>query len=100
MRADHFLAQQLQIIQERGEERDATEGERSMAATVKAFNAMFGHNITEEQGWQFMVLLKMARSKGGKFRADDYSDQTGYSALAGECAARTRVNTVPLSETK
>ena len=100
MRADHFLTQQLQIIQERGEERDSDGGERSMAATVNAFNAMFGHSLTEEQGWQFMVLLKMARSKGGKFRADDYSDQTGYSALAGECAARTRVNTVPLGETK
>ena len=100
MKADHFLSQQLQIIQERGKERDSDGGERSMAATVNAFNAMFGHSITEEQGWQFMVLLKMARSKGGKFRADDYSDQSGYSALAGECAARTRVNTVPLNETK
>lgn len=88
MRADQFLTQQLNVIRERGEERDVPGGERSMAATVAAFNALYGHNLSETEGWQFMVLLKMARAKGGKLRPDDYSDQTGYSALAGESACR------------
>ena len=55
-----------------------------MPATVAAFNAMFGHQLTVEQGWHFMVLLKMARSRAGKGNADDYEDGAAYMALAGE----------------
>ena len=66
--------------------RDQPSGERSMARTVAAFNAMFNQTLTEEQGWRFMELLKMARSVGGKFHADDYQDGVAYGALAGEAA--------------
>ena len=38
-------------------------GERSMASTVKAFNALTGHNLTESEGWEFMVLLKLVRGR-------------------------------------
>jgi hypothetical protein len=59
-----------------------------MEATINAFNAMFGTNLTEVQGWQFMELLKMSRSRGDKFRLDDFVDGAAYAALAGEAAGK------------
>lgn len=84
--ATSILSTAAATISDRASERD-TEAERSMRKTVTAFNAMFGHNLTETQGWQFMELLKMARSTGGSFRLDDYLDGAAYAALAGECAS-------------
>lgn len=79
-----MLEEAAHCIGDRASERD-TEAERSMAATIRAFNGMYGTELTEEQGWQFMVLLKMARAKGGDYRRDDYVDGAAYFALAGEC---------------
>lgn len=79
-----MLEEAAECIGDRASERDSEE-ERSMAATVRAFNGMFDTEITEEQGWHFMALLKMARAKGGDFRRDDYVDGAAYFALAGEC---------------
>lgn len=79
-----MLQEAAECIGDRAAERD-TESERSMAACVRAFNGMYETELTEEQGWQFMVLLKMARTKGGKYRRDDYVDEAAYAALAGEC---------------
>jgi hypothetical protein len=66
------------------------DGERSMGRTVAMFNALYGTNLSEEQGWQFMSILKMVRSIQGGYKADNYEDQAAYAALAGETAARTR----------
>ncbi|MBY6104891.1 hypothetical protein KUW19_00145 [Ferrimonas balearica] len=82
-KAPQILEQARSCIADRASERD-TEAERSMAACVLAFNAMFDQQLTEEQGWHFMALLKMSRSKGGNFREDDYIDGAAYFALAGE----------------
>lgn len=88
---DHSAAGMLKegakCLEDRASERDRPEGERSMAACVRAFNALFGYTLTEEQGWLFMALLKVSRSHGGKFRRDDYVDAAAYMALAGETAA-------------
>lgn len=84
--AVELLVEGASCIGDRASERD-TESERSMARTVKAFNAMFNKDLTETEGWQFMELLKMSRSVGGKFREDDFIDGAAYAALAGECAA-------------
>jgi len=74
-------------IEDRAASRDCVEsGERSMSKTVKAFNALYGHELTEEQGWQFMCILKKARASQGGYNADDYEDDAAYAALAGECA--------------
>lgn len=75
---------------DRAASRDTPKGERSMGRCVKAFNAMFGTELTETQGWQFMELLKMARSAGGAFRLDDFTDGVAYAALAGESEARLK----------
>lgn len=81
--AHTFLEKGVQHMKDRSAQRDSAEGERSMAACVNAFNAMFGKDLTETQGWQFMVLLKMARSRN-KFNPDDYEDGAAYTGLAGE----------------
>lgn len=78
----------VEVQAERGKSRDSADGERSMKRTVDMFNACFGTNLTETQGWQFMVCLKMARSVHGEFNMDDFIDGTSYFALAGESAAK------------
>lgn len=72
-------------IANRGEARDK-QGERSMKATVDAFNALTGNQLSETDGWQFMMLLKYARSQGGRYHEDDYIDLIGYALLAAESA--------------
>lgn len=78
-----MLQEAAKCLEDRASERDIKE-ERSMKAAVEAFNAMFDTQLTEEQGWHFMVLIKMSRSKGGAYRRDDYVDGAAYFGLAGE----------------
>ena len=87
--ATDLLQSAYDQIGDRAAERD-TETERSMSSTVNAFNALYGTNLTEEQGWMFMVFLKAARAKGGRVRVDDYIDGSAYFALAGEAAIKSR----------
>lgn len=84
--ASNILKEASDCIVNRAVERDKEGGERSMDACVKAFNALTGHTLTEEQGNIFMVVLKAARSQGGAFKLDDYVDGASYFALAGEAA--------------
>lgn len=84
--ASDFAEQAVAEMKDRAASRDC-DGERSMARCVNAFNAMFGHKLTVVEGWQFMELLKMARSVGGAYREDDFVDGVAYAALAGEAAA-------------
>ena len=88
--ADAIIRNAAAEMLDRAAFRDTPEGERSMGRCVKAFNAMFGTELTETQGWQFMELLKMARSVGGGFRLDDFTDGVAYAALAGESEARLK----------
>lgn len=94
-----FLRRATEAIEARGVVRDQPTGERSMARTVAMFNALMSNDtpdtmtkganeLSELDGWRFMICLKLARSVGGQFNPDDYIDMAGYAALAGECAAR------------
>lgn len=75
-------------IEERGETYDSEGGERSMGATVEAFNAITGHELKESQGWLFMVLLKAVRANQKQaYHADSYEDMAAYVALAAEAKA-------------
>lgn len=85
--AAQILTAAAEDIGQRAALRDQPAGERSMGRTVAAFNALHGTTLTEVQGWQFMALLKHARSTGGKHHPDDYQDGAAYTALAGEAAA-------------
>jgi len=84
MTASGILKKASELLEERGKEYDTEGQERSMSATVAAFNAMFSAEMTVEQGWHFMVLLKMARCKGNRTKLDNYLDGAAYFALAGE----------------
>lgn len=95
--ADAILTAAASVIAARGAQRDSGTGggtpqERSMAATVAAFNAIEGTQLTERQGWAFMQVLKMVRgattARNGLHNGDDALDGAAYAALGGEAAAR------------
>ena len=71
--APEILKEAIRCIGDRAKERDMYQ-ERSMKRCVTAFNAMTGLSLTEEEGWIFMVFLKLARSQQGEFKLDDYVD--------------------------
>ena len=82
-----FLNNAANHMAERAVQYDSPNGERSIAATVTAFNAATGLNLTEAQGWFFMLMLKAVRSQQGEFKADSFEDLVAYAALAGEAAS-------------
>lgn len=91
-----FLESAVKEMKDRATQRDTAQvgqgvgGERSMASTVRAFNALTKHNLTEAEGWEFMILLKLVRGRQGAFRMDDYTDAAAYAALLGECESTAR----------
>lgn len=99
--AHDVLTAASNTINQRGAQRDSTAGakqERSMAATVAAFNAIEGTNLSERQGWAFMQTLKLVRGaasdRNGHFNPDDALDGAAYAALGGEAAAAAAGMTV------
>jgi hypothetical protein len=76
-------------MEDRAKTYDCDKGERSIAKTVKIFEALTGISLTEEHGWKFMACLKMARSETGETKhGDNYVDGAAYFALAGEAALK------------
>lgn len=93
MKANEILRQSAQHIEDRASQRDQDGGERSMARCVAAFNALTGHQLSERDGWLFMVQLKAARATTtATGLADDYQDGAAYFALAGESVAMAVAN--------
>lgn len=88
--AASILESGLKHMQDRASTYDKPDGERSMGATVAAFNAITGKGLSEEEGLLFMVLLKAVRSQQGALRMDSYEDGAAYFALMGETASRDR----------
>lgn len=88
--AQSILQAGLGHMQDRAATYDKPEGERSMGATVAAFNAVTGLSLSTEQGWLFQILLKAVRSQQGGFRLDNYEDGAAYFGLMGEAAATSR----------
>lgn len=88
--ADEILQVANEAIVQRGVMYDSAgqQQERSMGKVVAMFNALTGHELTNEQGWKFMCLLKLARSEQGEFSLDSFIDLAAYAALAGEEAAK------------
>lgn len=86
--AKDFLDQAVAEMADRSGTYDKPEGDRSMGATVEAFNAITGTRLSETDGWLFMAVLKMVRTKQGGFRADSFVDGSAYMALAGESASK------------
>lgn len=80
----------LNHMQDRAATYDKPTGERSMWATVEAFNAIAGTDLSEEDGWMFMALLKIVRSQQGAFKADNYEDLAAYAGLMAEAGSKER----------
>lgn len=88
--AGSILHAGLGHMEDRAATYDAEQGERSMGKTVTMFNTLYGFELTEEQGWAFMELLKLVRTSQGDYRQDNYEDGAAYMGLMGEAAARER----------
>ena len=58
MKAPEALEKAAQHMRDRAATYDKLEGERSMAQTVAAFNAITGQDLTTAEGWEFMDVLK------------------------------------------
>ena len=80
--ADYFLKKAIEILKERGRERDV-EKERSMARIVSVYNALTGQSMSVEDGWKFMAILKLVRIQI-KPHEDGFLDALSYIALWGE----------------
>lgn len=57
---------------------------------ARLWSAYLDFEISALQAAQMMALLKIARTKTGSYNEDDYIDQIGYAACAGEIAAVDR----------
>ena len=79
-----ILKEASDCIQSRAILRD-TPGERAMAKSVRAFNELTGHNLSEKDGNFFLVCLKASRAYSGHDK-DNYIDGSAYFALAGEAS--------------
>jgi len=85
--AASILEAGLGHMQDRAVTYDNPQGERSMGKTVDMFNVLYGLEITEEQGWAFMTILKLVRTSQGEFKLDNFEDMAAYAGLMGEAAS-------------
>lgn len=86
MKAPDILKKSAQHMLDRAATYDKPEGERSMAKTVQAFNAITGRDITTAEGWLMMAVLKQVRAfqNPGKPHVDSLEDGPAYLALMAE----------------
>ena len=87
-RATDLLNEAAHIMDERGKQYNAPEGERSMGKTVAVFNICTGRELTEVEGWFFMECLKNVRyfQNPDKPHEDSVKNKIAYAALFGEAA--------------
>ena len=90
--APELLIEAADTIGNRASERDNADGERSMARAVQMFNVWRGPHagprLSGQEGWAFMVFLKLARAAEGNHHRDDWVDGAAYMALACESIER------------
>lgn len=84
----------LRHVLHRAEAYDSEGGERSMAKTVAAFNAITGHKLSEVDGWQFMSVLKAVRlfTNRDTVHFDSMEDGISYEALKAESIVKKGLN--------
>ncbi len=83
--APQLLNKAASIMELRGKQYDKLDGERSMGATVAAFNIITGRDLTESEGWLLMQVLKDVRDRQRKEpHQDSLEDGIAYSALKAE----------------
>jgi hypothetical protein len=83
--ASEYLQNAAMHLADRAATYDKPEGERSMGATIAAFNAITGRNLSEPEGWLLMLLLKQVRLfQRPAFHRDSAEDAVAYAALLAE----------------
>ena len=84
--ASELLAVAAKTLGERGADYDPTKaaGERSMPAVVPIFKELSGKELTEQEGWLFMVAMKLARIKTSPAKLDSHVDLIAYVSLYSE----------------
>ena len=83
--AEALLTAAANHMAERAVTYDQPGGERSIARTVEAFNAITGKTISESDGWLFMQILKDVRDRSRKdAHRDSLEDSIAYAALKAE----------------
>lgn len=89
MKSTEFLQAAMDVQAERGKQYDKPSGERSMAATVSAFNCITGSMLEESDGWMFLGLLKLVRQSQNpeKYHHDSALDFVAYASLYAEAAS-------------
>lgn len=85
-----FLTEAQDQMEARAKLRDTPGGERTAKKIAEVFNAITGHNLTEEDSWTFLIVLKMVRARAGKYNRDDFVDLAAYSSLMGESASKRK----------
>lgn len=88
-KATDILAAAAKHMADRAATYDKPEGERSMEATVKAFNALVGRDLTESEGWLLLACLKAVRlfQRPG-YHEDSAQDLVAYCALLAESKSK------------
>ena len=86
MKATDVLEKAAKHMRDRAATYDKPEGERSMAKTVAAFNAITGKSLSVAEGWQFMAVLKQVRvfQNPARPHQDSLEDGVAYVALLAE----------------
>ena len=86
MKATDVLKKAAKHMRDRAATYDKPEGERSMAKTVAAFNAITGKPLSVAEGWLFMAVLKQVRvfQNPAKPHQDSLEDGVAYAALLAE----------------
>lgn len=89
MKSKEFLQAAIDVQKERGAQYDKPSGERSMAATVAAFNCITGFTLEESDGWMLLGLLKLVRQSQNpeKYHHDSALDFVAYASLYAEAAS-------------
>lgn len=87
--ATNLMAAGIVKINQRAITHDQGDGERSMASTVEAFNALTGCDLSESEGWVFLMVRKMAIGcQHGPFNPKVYNDLASFAGLTGEAEAK------------
>lgn len=67
------------------------DAEDSFGLIGQLWTVYLDHLVTAEDVALMMILLKVAREKGGKGKADSWVDIAGYAACGGEIATAAKV---------
>ena len=88
--ANHLLFKAHALMEQRGQQYDQPEGERSMSRAVTALNVILDRPaLTESEGWLLLQILKDVRDRQRQWaHTDSLEDCIAYSALKAEARLR------------